>query len=80
MMIAKSTALELATDDSLPPAQTQKYADLYASDFLQLLNYPFFYYFSAPNRLLSHEQETLAFLERIERSSGSASGSPSSSN
>jgi len=35
--------------------QVQRYADLYAADFLNLLNYPLFYTFIAPTQYLPHE-------------------------
>lgn len=35
--------------------QVQRYADLYASSYLNLLNYPLFYTFYAPPMALSHE-------------------------
>merc|ERR1712232_1126863 len=35
--------------------QVSRYADMYAADYTNLLNYPFFYYFSAPPNPLPHE-------------------------
>ena len=35
--------------------QVQRYADLYAADFNNLLNYPLFYTFIAPPQYLPHE-------------------------
>ena len=37
-------------------AQTVRYADLYAASFINLINYPFSYYFQAPHALMPHEQ------------------------
>mmetsp|Transcript_48751 Transcript_48751/g.81138 ORF Transcript_48751/g.81138 Transcript_48751/m.81138 type:complete len:118 (-) Transcript_48751:383-736(-) len=37
--------------------QVLRYADIYASDFLNLLHYPLFYYFSAIERSVPHEFE-----------------------
>jgi len=37
-------------------AQTVRYADLYAASFINLINYPFSYFFQAPHALMPHEQ------------------------
>jgi len=61
-------------------SQVQRYADLYASTFLNLLHYPFSYLFKAPPMLMPHEstvdhaespivppeESHLAFRQRIE--------------
>lgn len=39
--------------------QVQRYSDLYASDYLHLLKYPFYYYFSALPILLPHETQVM---------------------
>jgi len=46
--------------------QVQRYADLYASDFNNLLNYPFFYTFIAPSHNLAHEVPNLS-ADEVER-------------
>lgn len=38
--------------------QVLRYADMYTTDYSNLLNYPFFYYFSAPSNPLPHEKVT----------------------
>jgi len=38
--------------------QVERYADLYTANFLNLLNYPLFYYFYASARYLPHEVAT----------------------
>lgn len=35
--------------------QVMRYADMYTADYSSLLNYPLFYYFSAPPSPLPHE-------------------------
>jgi 5'-nucleotidase len=42
--------------------QVQRYADLYTSEFTNLLNYPLFYEFTANNALLPHEYHPVADL------------------
>ena len=37
-------------------AQTVRYADLYAASFINLMHYPFSYFFQAPHSLMPHEQ------------------------
>eukprot|EP00761_Pharyngomonas_kirbyi_P013571 gb/GECH01013600.1/.p1 GENE.gb/GECH01013600.1/~~gb/GECH01013600.1/.p1 ORF type:complete len:514 (+),score=137.57 gb/GECH01013600.1/:1-1542(+) len=39
--------------------QVQRYSDLYAADYLNLINYPLFYLFSPEAKLLPHEEEAL---------------------
>lgn len=47
------------TSESFFSNQVKRFADLYASDCLNLLNYPLYYYFSALPQLLPHEIEAL---------------------
>ncbi|KAL9649859.1 hypothetical protein ABK040_009672 [Willaertia magna] len=54
------------TRESYFCTQVQRYADIYCSDFLNLLYYPFNYYFSAIPTLLPHEREALN-VERKEK-------------
>ncbi|GAM28861.1 hypothetical protein SAMD00019534_120370 [Acytostelium subglobosum LB1] len=45
--------------------QVQRYADLYASDYLNLLNYPLFYTFSANTYAMPHENLTGASIDKM---------------
>ena len=36
--------------------QVMRYADMYTTDYSNLLSYPFFYYFSSPSNPLPHEK------------------------
>jgi len=47
------------TSESFFSNQVKRFADLYASDCLNLLSYPLYYYFSSLPQLLPHEIEAL---------------------
>jgi 5'-nucleotidase len=47
------------TSESYFSNQVRRFADLYASDHLNLLSYPLYYYFSALPMLLPHEREAV---------------------
>lgn len=47
------------TSESFFSSQVKRFADLYASDCLNLLSYPHYYYFSSLPQLLPHELEAL---------------------
>ncbi len=47
------------SSESYFSSQIRRFADLYCDDFLHLLHYPFFYYFSAVPKLLPHEKESM---------------------
>lgn len=53
------------SSESYFASQVQRFADLYASDFLHLLSYPFFYYFSAMSKLYPHESEAEYVMDQL---------------
>ncbi|KAL0480681.1 5'-nucleotidase [Acrasis kona] len=52
------------TSESYFSNQVRRFADLYSSDHLNLLNYPLYYYFSSLPMLLPHEREAVHAIQR----------------